>query len=253
MLICLYAFTLIVSFMSCNFSYVLKSFQYILVNVWFCMTLKVNFLDYLNAILSSIYWDLWNFPILLRIRDRKKSMVVHHDMVKQCSDRHLPLWIQRMRSNLLVFNQTSDSVPTGSSDIDDASVDSVPTDNSWEDEDDLGLGSMFRDGLPTPGSDISRDWENTDWIQCDKCRKWRAVSKQEIENYAHSVWDCRMNNDPQYASCSVPEENFREWEDFVNQQGLTFSVSEGQNYQSQTVQPNQSWCNHCINIPAFVG
>ncbi|XP_069109410.1 uncharacterized protein [Argopecten irradians] len=40
-------------------------------------------------------------PALYRIRDRKSSGVVHHDRLKACEDRDLPIWLLRMRSGLL--------------------------------------------------------------------------------------------------------------------------------------------------------
>jgi hypothetical protein len=38
--------------------------------------------------------------ILYRIRDCKKSKVVHHDRLKLCSDREIPLWLSRLRHNI---------------------------------------------------------------------------------------------------------------------------------------------------------
>jgi hypothetical protein len=38
--------------------------------------------------------------VLYRIRDRKKSKVVHHDRLKLCSDREIPLWLSRLRHSI---------------------------------------------------------------------------------------------------------------------------------------------------------
>ena len=147
-------------------------------------------------------------PILLRIRDRRKSMVVHHDMVKLCNDRHLPLWMQRMRSKILGQGH-SDSASV-STDIDQAPLsDSVSTDNVGCDSDDLGISSLFKDDRSLLSQ--SRDWRDIDWIQCEDCGKWRAVPKQVAEDYANSVWCCSLNGDLLFDSCDNPEEEFSEW------------------------------------------
>ena len=39
-------------------------------------------------------------PVLYRIKHRKKEMVIHHDQLKPCDDRNLPLWIIRLRNAL---------------------------------------------------------------------------------------------------------------------------------------------------------
>lgn len=45
------------------------------------------------------------------------------------------------------------------------------------------------------------------WVQCDACRKWRKLQESSISD-ATTAWFCSMNTDPQYQSCSVPEENY---------------------------------------------
>jgi len=42
-------------------------------------------------------------PPLYKIKSTKSETVVHHDRMKRCNDRHIPLWIKRMRHEL--FNQ----------------------------------------------------------------------------------------------------------------------------------------------------
>ena len=42
-------------------------------------------------------------PPLYKIKSTKSEKVVHHDRMKRCNDRHIPLWIKRMRHEL--FNQ----------------------------------------------------------------------------------------------------------------------------------------------------
>ncbi|CAC5366980.1 unnamed protein product [Mytilus coruscus] len=45
-----------------------------------------------------------HFP-LYTIKDRKGESVIHHDRLKRCNDREIPLWLRRMRHNL--FYDTS--------------------------------------------------------------------------------------------------------------------------------------------------
>jgi hypothetical protein len=42
-------------------------------------------------------------PPLYVIRDRKRDSTVHHDRLKKCDDRQIPLWLKRARNHL--FNQ----------------------------------------------------------------------------------------------------------------------------------------------------
>jgi hypothetical protein len=36
-----------------------------------------------------------------KIEDRKKSYVIHHNRLKLCTDKDLPIWIQRRRTNFI--------------------------------------------------------------------------------------------------------------------------------------------------------
>ena len=49
-------------------------------------------------------------PILYVIQGRRRSKVVHHDRIKQCSDRDIPLWMTRMRNNFLAGEEWVDDV-----------------------------------------------------------------------------------------------------------------------------------------------
>ena len=48
-------------------------------------------------------------PVLFKVNNNKKSMVVHHDMIKICGDKELPGWAVRMRSRILDRNSNSGS------------------------------------------------------------------------------------------------------------------------------------------------
>ena len=45
-------------------------------------------------------------PILIEIESRKRNKVVHHNKLKPCNDRFIPLWIRRRRQELLSLDDT---------------------------------------------------------------------------------------------------------------------------------------------------
>lgn len=40
-------------------------------------------------------------PVLFRVQDRRKERVVHHDRLKLCRDREVPVWMRRLRHTFL--------------------------------------------------------------------------------------------------------------------------------------------------------
>ena len=40
-------------------------------------------------------------PILFEVADKKKSFVLHHDRLKPCEDRSIPLWLRRKLNKIL--------------------------------------------------------------------------------------------------------------------------------------------------------
>ncbi|CAK0751346.1 hypothetical protein CVIRNUC_002061 [Coccomyxa viridis] len=45
------------------------------------------------------------------------------------------------------------------------------------------------------------------WAQCDRCSKWRQLSRELAESLGNdSSWFCENNPDPNFASCSQPQE-----------------------------------------------
>ena len=45
-------------------------------------------------------------PVLFHVKDRKNEYVLHHDRLKPCEDRVIPLWLCRMRHNMLDLDTT---------------------------------------------------------------------------------------------------------------------------------------------------
>ena len=49
----------------------------------------------------------------------------------------------------------------------------------------------------------------TNWVQCEKCHKWRRVAWHVDSDSLPDDWFCEMNEwDPQNANCSVPQDGF---------------------------------------------
>ena len=48
--------------------------------------------------------------VLYEIEDRKRPYVIHHDRLKLCTDKDLPIWIQRRRTNFM--DQLKDTTPS---------------------------------------------------------------------------------------------------------------------------------------------
>ena len=61
-------------------------------------------------------------PVLFRIKGHKREVVVHHDRLKPCMDRSIPMWMRRLRHRVLDLDET------------------LPY---QEDEDELGLTTLF--------------------------------------------------------------------------------------------------------------
>ena len=45
-------------------------------------------------------------PVLLQVRSRKKEQVLHHDKLKICEDWAIPMWMRRLRHQILDLDTT---------------------------------------------------------------------------------------------------------------------------------------------------
>ena len=168
--------------------------------------------------------------VLLVIRDIRGQRVVHHDMVKPCTDRLIPLWLQRMRSQY--FQDQGTSL---------ASCDGEP---------DPGVHAPDQ-GLSSVSSLIM-----TGWIQCDVCQKWRRIPQKTAEEFSDSAFrECTMGSDPAFNDCSVPEEDSSDWVQALDGQGMTYTVtgSEGASPGYPTRQSDQSTISLSAIVRCFVG
>ncbi|RUS73803.1 hypothetical protein EGW08_018442 [Elysia chlorotica] len=69
-------------------------------------------------------------------------------------------------------------------------------------------GSISTD-VSSNGSALRKQLSSYAWVQCDntKCLKWRKISSTVAEELTDKTWTCCMNDDPDFQSCSVPEED----------------------------------------------
>jgi len=105
----------------------------------------------------------------------------------------------------------------------DCSIEEEPADDEngsmeeFEDNEDLEvLGSDGevggrRNGIRTghsPRGGVSTSVEKVNWVQCNKCTKWRKVPGVIDVDSLPDVWQCSMNTwAPTFARCSVKEES----------------------------------------------
>ena len=73
--------------------------------------------------------------VLYRISNRKRSMVAHHDSLKLCSDRDLPIWLLRKRHEL-----TGEYVGDW---VLEQATDAMTDPDEYGDGDNLGLKDLF--------------------------------------------------------------------------------------------------------------
>jgi len=71
---------------------------------------------------------------------------------------------------------------------------------------------------PEPESDSGGSQSPNNWIQCDKCGKWRLlVGCRTIEDLLEKAWDCSMNeSDPRNSSCDAPQ-RVEDWYDEMSE------------------------------------
>ncbi len=78
-------------------------------------------------------------PVLYEVEDRKGRHVLHHDKLKPCRDRSIPLWLRRKQHELLkldtTFPSTQEEAPQSASPLKGGSGDWFETlDKDWDDK-----------------------------------------------------------------------------------------------------------------------
>ena len=59
-----------------------------------------------------------------------------------------------------------------------------------------------------------------DWVQCDRCSKWRVLPPASKHTLSLAKWFCELNSDLRFASCSVPEQSEAEADAEAEEHGL---------------------------------
>ena len=59
-----------------------------------------------------------------------------------------------------------------------------------------------------PPANLDNGMINQEWIQCDKCKKWRQV--RDLPEDSGAKWYCSMHPERQWQSCRVPQEKEEE-------------------------------------------
>ncbi|XP_030630814.1 zinc finger CW-type PWWP domain protein 1-like [Chanos chanos] len=57
---------------------------------------------------------------------------------------------------------------------------------------------------------VGKSVDDVLWVQCSRavCGKWRQLKDNEDPSALHLDWTCDKNTDPEYSSCSAPEERY---------------------------------------------
>ena len=129
-------------------------------------------------------------PVLLQILDRKQNSVVHHDMLKLCNDRCLPMRLCHMRNRLLNLQGLEEiEDPDGGLGIDLL--------HSLDDQVDSGLDRVT---CPSYDNSVSADEDSQVRVQCGEsgCHKWRYVPAEHLPYFTHQSWYCRFNPEPKF-------------------------------------------------------
>jgi hypothetical protein len=106
-----------------------------------------------------------------------------------------------------------------------AAAANLSLDGSGEGGDDEDVHDLF-----APSANVDLGEMPTDWIQCRRCRKWRAVAWWVDNASLTDTWSCELNDwDPSYASCSVVEDAWsrRHGLSDADPLGHDFGVGEG--------------------------
>ena len=149
--------------------------------------------------------------------------MVHHDLVKPCTDRFIPLWLQRMRSQY--FQNQGNPLP------------------SCDGDPDPGVHAAGQ-GLSSVSSLIE-----TGWIQCDVCQKWRRTSRETAEEFSEGAfWECAMGSDPAFDDCSLPEEDSSDWVQALDGQGMIYTMTGSEGASAGAAQVTRR--GRVINLPS---
>ncbi|XP_074156700.1 MORC family CW-type zinc finger protein 3 [Sminthopsis crassicaudata] len=96
--------------------------------------------------------------------------------------------------------------------------------------------------LNLPVEDIQKQPDQT-WVQCDSCLKWRKLP--DGIDHLPEKWYCSLNPDPQFRSCSVPEEP--EDDDLVHPTyEKTYKKRDKEKFKMKRLECNPQSCNELL-------
>ena len=173
-------------------------------------------------------------PVLFRVQGRKKASVLHHDLLKSCHDREIPLWIKRARhaleksSKSAPIKEVTENALGGLKNLfkEQNSVTPVTEPGDQSDEGFNGNG-VIEGSISTP-IDIGDDTDplSFTWVQCENphCLKWRKISSSAAHALTDDPWYCNLNEDLRHNTCGAEEESSEQWEQDLEDQGLDFTI-----------------------------
>ena len=173
-------------------------------------------------------------PVLFRVQGRKKASVLHHDLLKSCHDREIPVWIKRARhaleksSKSAPIKEVKENALRGLKNLfkEQDSVTPVTEPGDQSDEGFNGNG-VIEGSISTP-IDIGDDTDplSFTWVQCENphCLKWRKISSSAAHALTDDPWYCNLNEDLRHNTCGAEEESSEQWEQDLEDQGLDFTI-----------------------------
>ena len=135
-------------------------------------------------------------PVLYRVKDHRREFVLHHDHLKLCQDRVIPMWVQQLHHKVIDLDTTIayDEAEQEASDIADESPPSKPEVMPLEpglDPLDLDLLFMDSDLVPEDSSFPEECVTNEDSVPGDDAQS----SPEIVENPVQSCDDVQSSQD----------------------------------------------------------
>ncbi|XP_074070042.1 MORC family CW-type zinc finger protein 3 isoform X2 [Macrotis lagotis] len=98
--------------------------------------------------------------------------------------------------------------------------------------------------LNLPVEDMQKRPDQT-WVQCDSCLKWRKLP--DGIDHLPDKWYCSLNPDPQFRSCTVPEEP--EDDDLVHPTyEKTYKKKDKEKFKLKRLEFNSQTCNELLHM-----
>ena len=113
-------------------------------------------------------------PILFKVKDRKREYILHHDKLKACTDRVVPMWLRKLRHNMLDLDTT---IAYDHAEQEDESSDCNPTPTPTINSEDSNI-SQIPNCMDTPVPDLP----NTSIPTADHAMSPPDMDEQDTSN-----------------------------------------------------------------------